>query len=173
VQLNYESEPVLPTSTPAEADLGDATPDCVEEPPLEVMAESTSLEDSAARVGSEAPSALLRAAYVLIFLVTLVAAYAVWPQAGGQGHLDLMPWYWKVFPPIAFSYSVVRASMAAGSGAAAWNRKSVAWLAMAVLFAGLIAGVTYYYHLTESQDQVDSDEGIITSVRVPAIRRHA
>ncbi len=165
MQLTNESEPVLPTSAQA--------PEVAFDAPMDTSApEALSIALPATQPAAEASSALLRAAYVLIFLITLLAASSIWPQAGGQGHLDLMPWYWKLFPPMAFSYAVVRASMAAGEGSAAWNRLSVTWFLTALLFASLIGGLTYYYHLTESQEQVDSDEGIITSVQVPAARSH-
>ena len=62
---------------------------------------------------SPSPSPL-RAVYVLIFLVALLATYTIWAQAGGQAHLDLMPWYWKLFPPFAFSYAIGWAKATSG-----------------------------------------------------------
>ena len=129
--------------------------------------------DSAIQESGPSSPALLRAAYVLIFFLAMLVSYTVWPQAGGQGHLDLMPWYWKLFPPLAFSYAVVRACMASGEQDHGWNRKSIAWLMVALLFASLIGGLTYYYHLQEPADQIDSDNGVITSVQVPVDRVHA
>jgi len=171
VQLANEPEPI-PSAAPPLAETV-ATGDVSAVPEQFVTAPVAADEEPVATAGpategtAEASSPLLRAAYVLIFLLTVLASYTVWPQAGGQGHLDLMPWYWKLFPPLVFSYSIVKASIAAGSEPKTWNRGTRAWLIMALLCAGLIGGLTYYYHLTEAQDQVDSDEGIMTSVEVP------
>ncbi|MEO8024960.1 MAG: hypothetical protein ABI823_00720, partial [Bryobacteraceae bacterium] len=96
----------------------------------------------------------------------VLVTYTIWPQAGGQGHLDLMPWYWKLAPPFAFSYAITRACIAAGENPNGWNRASAWWLAAALFIAGLIGGLTYYYHLQESQE-IESDEGIITLVLLP------
>jgi len=58
-------------------------------------------------------SRFLRIAYTVQFLFTLVATFDVWAQVGGQGHLDLMPWYWKLILPSALSLATVRATAAA------------------------------------------------------------
>jgi hypothetical protein len=42
------------------------------------------------------PPALHRLAYVAEFLLALIAIWTLWSQVGGQGHLDLMPWYDKL-----------------------------------------------------------------------------
>ena len=39
--------------------------------------------------------AWLRLAYAFEFMIALLVAVVLWTQAGGQGHLDLMPWYIK------------------------------------------------------------------------------
>jgi len=170
VQLANEPEPII-----APAPLVEPAAPIAVEPQTELTPAAAEAPTSGETVAPipEASSPLVRAAYVLIFLLTVLASYTVWPQAGGQGHLDLMPWYWKLFPPFAFSYAVVRASIAAGSAARAWNRQAITWFLAAIACASLIGGLTYYYHLTESQDQVDSDDGIMTSVQAPDRQPHA
>ncbi len=120
-----------------------------------------------------ASSSLIRAAYVLIFLLSVLVSFTIWPQVGGQAHLDVMPFYWKLLLPLAFSFTIVRASIAAGRQPDAWNRKAVLWLISALFFAGIIAGLTYYYHLQESKEPLDSDDGVITSVAVRSDRTRA
>ena len=42
------------------------------------------------------PPNLLRLAYVSEFLLALLAILSLWSEVGGQGPLDLMPWYTKL-----------------------------------------------------------------------------
>jgi len=159
-----QSDPAVSDATDAASNARDAS---------NVPAETDAAAGSSPPEPATAPPALLRAAYILIFLLSLLASYTVWPQAGGQGHLDLMPWYWKLFPPFVFSFAVARASIAALERPKPWNGKTIAWLLVVGLIAALIGGLTYYYHLQESLDQVDSEDGIMTSVQVLRNQIHA
>ncbi len=111
---------------------------------------------------------LLRLAYMLEFLVALVAVFEVWSQVGGQGHLDLMPWYTKLGLGVGLALVTVAGTVAAVSHERAWNAKTLACLALALLFAGGMAGVTYYYHLHENDDSDSADEGSSISRQRPA-----
>lgn len=106
----------------------------------------------------------LRLAFALEFLVAMQTSFAVWAQVGGQGHLDLLPWYAKLLLTVALSYGVVKLTAAAVNDRAAWNRRSRGWLLMICGIAALMAMITYYYHLHESLDDPDSDENSTTSV---------
>ena len=37
----------------------------------------------------------LRLAYAVEFFVALIAIISLWSEIGGEGHLDLMPWYYQ------------------------------------------------------------------------------
>ena len=42
------------------------------------------------------PSHFLRSSYMLEFLLALVSISELWSQVGGQGHLEMIPWYTKL-----------------------------------------------------------------------------
>jgi heme/copper-type cytochrome/quinol oxidase subunit 3 len=96
------------------------------------------------------PNPYLRVAYVCEFWLVLLCIHVVWPQAGGQGHLDIMGWYWKLSLPLFLSGGIVGMTVAAVSGENFWSRKTVAWLVLSVVLGLAMASVTYYYHLHEN-----------------------
>jgi hypothetical protein len=92
---------------------------------------------------------VLRLFYAIEFLIALVATYTVWSQVGGQGHLDMMAWYWKLFLGVGIAFAAVKATGAAVAGKRTWNARTLRWLSI-ILALSLACGlVTYYYHLTE------------------------
>jgi len=97
----------------------------------------------------------LRIAYAVQFAVTLIAIFDLWGQAGGQGHLDLMPWYAKLLLPAALSLATVKATAAAVRRDKIWNRVTSGWLAAALALIVAMGILTYYEHLHEP---ADSDE---------------
>ena len=100
-------------------------------------------------------NAYLRVAYVCEFWLVLLCIHVVWPQAGGQGHLDIMGWYWKLILPLLLSASIVGMTAAAVSGENFWSGKTVAWFALAVVLGLAMSAVTYYYHLHENDGLED------------------
>lgn len=98
-----------------------------------------------------APS-ILRALYVGVFWLVLLTVHVVWPQAGGQNHLDIMAWPWKLFLPLAFAFAVSGMTAAAVEGESFWNGKVLKWLVLIVTLTLAIAFVTYYYHLHENDN---------------------
>jgi hypothetical protein len=115
-----------------------------------------------------APTHWLRFAYSVEFLIALVAAAILWTQVGGQGHLDLMPWYVKLFGILGLAWCTVRLTVATVEEHRSWNRKSLLWLVCLLLVGTAVAGVTYYYHLHEVPDEPDTDETSATSVSIQA-----
>jgi len=101
---------------------------------------------------------LLRLAYMLEFLVAQVAILELWSQVGGQSHLDLMPWYTKLSLTLGLALVTVFGTISAVSHERAWNAKTLACLALALMIAGGMAGVTLYYHLHENDDADRGDE---------------
>lgn len=101
------------------------------------------------------PRSFSRILYAIEFLLALMAALTLWSQSGGQYHLDLMPWYWKLGLPAAAALAFTRLTMI-------WadehlGRRSMAmWVVVLVLVIGCAGAVTYYYHLYEPTDQEES-----------------
>jgi len=95
----------------------------------------------------------MRLAYMAEFLLALIAVMMLWGLAGGQGHLDLMPWYDKLVLPVALAWVVVLATASAASREKVWNGTTVWCVAIALLIAGAMAALTYYYHLHEDDEQ--------------------
>jgi len=106
--------------------------------------------------------ALLRLFYAIEFLVALIATYTAWSQVGGQGHLDMMAWYWKALLGFGIAYATVKATAAAVNQPRAWNSRVLKWLSLILALALACGAVTYYYHLNEPPDEED-DEGSPTS----------
>lgn len=110
------------------------------------------------------PPYLLRLAYVSEFLLAILSVLELWSQVGGQGHLDLMPWYPKFFFTVGMALLTVAGTKSAVSHERAWNAKTIACLVLALMLAGGMAGVTYYYHLHENDDDDSDDQGVARSM---------
>jgi hypothetical protein len=108
----------------------------------------------------------LRLAYSFEFLIALLATFTLWIEIGGQGHLDLMPWYTKLVCGVAMSWCSIRFTAGLVEERRAWNARSVRWLVGLVVIATVMAGITFYYHLQEAPEQPDTDDNTATSVKV-------
>jgi hypothetical protein len=104
------------------------------------------------------PPYTLRLALMIEFLVALVAIFEVWSMAGGQGHLDLMPWYAKLGFTVGLALVTAMGTSAAMSHEHAWNAKTMACLLLGLLLIGGMGATTYYYHLHENDDQASGAE---------------
>jgi prolipoprotein diacylglyceryltransferase len=116
----------------------------------------------------------LRLAFTIEFLVALVAIFETWSMAGGQGHLDLMPWYAKLGFVLGLSLVIVMATRSAMAHESAWNAKTIASLLLALLIAAGMGAITYYFHLHENDDQTQgADDDSITLLHrgAPEFRR--
>jgi TctA family transporter len=111
------------------------------------------------------PPALHRLAYVAEFLLALIAVWTLWSQVGGQGHLDLMPWYDKLGLSVALALVTVLGTMSATEHERAWNARTLVFLLMALLIAGVMGVLTYYYHLHENDDDEGGDSNVATVIR--------
>lgn len=103
---------------------------------------------------------MLRLLYAIEFLIALIATFTVWSQVGGQYHLDLMAWYWKLCLGVGIAFAAVKATAAAVAGKRAWNSRTLKWVSIILALALACGAVTYYYHLTEpppdDEDQEDT-----------------
>ncbi len=113
------------------------------------------------------PPYIVRLAVMTEVVVALVAIFETWSMAGGQGHLDLMPWYAKFGFAVALALTTVMGTSAAMSHDRAWNAKTVACLLLALLIAAGMGVTTFYYHVHENDDQGGPDDNSITLL-IPA-----
>jgi hypothetical protein len=113
----------------------------------------------------------LRLAYAFEFLLSLIAALMLWTQVGGQGHMDLLPWYVKLVCVVAIAWATVRFTAAMVQSERAWNRRSQAWLAGVIFLAVVMGAITFYYHLHEVTEEQETDDTSNTSVSVDAAGR--
>ncbi len=138
----------------------------LEGPAAEACLPELSVPDEASRApvavipSSVAPSSLnpsayaswLRLAYALEFLIALIAIISLWSEIGGEGHLDLMPWYTKLGCILGLAWCCVRFTAGIVEQQKFWTHRSLRWFAGILLFCIAMAGITYYYHLHEDPD---------------------
>ena len=107
---------------------------------------------------------LLRLVYIFEFLVALIAVFTLWSQVGGQAHLDLMAWYFKLGLGVGMAYATVRATGAAVAGERAWNGGTLRWTGILVALAIAAGAITYYYHVYEPGDDEQDEPTTQTSI---------
>jgi nitrogen fixation-related uncharacterized protein len=106
------------------------------------------------------------------YLIAVAVLIAFWSHAGGQYHLDLMFWPWKLaIPPMGAALIVAMTSELAEGRS--WRSSRILLLAAGLALLMFLAGiVTYYYHVNEPGDQDDSDQPAqITRTRSVSRRR--
>ncbi len=145
---------------------------------LEVAQPPEPLPESGTNIAAGAPApprkvppehgpAWLRLAYSFEFLIALLVIFTLWSEIGGQGHLDLMPWYIKLVCGVSMACCCIRFTAGLVEEPRAWNFRSARWLGGLIAIAIVMSGITYYYHLHEAQDDQDSDDNnTATSVKV-------
>jgi hypothetical protein len=112
----------------------------------------------------------LRLAYSVEFILALIAIISLWSEIGGEGHLDLMPWYIKLGCILGLAWCSVRFTASIVEQQKVWTRRTLGWFAGILLFCVVMGGITYYYHLHEQQDDDDDDTSAATaSVSSPGI----
>ncbi|HEY6389635.1 MAG TPA: hypothetical protein VIX89_00060 [Bryobacteraceae bacterium] len=114
----------------------------------------------------EAPS-WMRFAYAVEFLLALIAIVILWSEVGGQGHMDLLPWYSKLSCVLALAWCCVRFTAGLVEQPQSWNRRSVGWFAGIILVSITMAGITFYYHLHEVPVETDSEDTTSASIAIP------
>ena len=101
----------------------------------------------------------LRLAYVALFLLALIAVFTLWSQVAGQGHLDLISWYWKLGFGLGAAYATVKAAAAAVAEKEAWNVRSLRWFIVVLAMLTGCALTAWYAHVYYEDDEGDgSDE---------------
>jgi len=99
-------------------------------------------------------SRYLRIAYAIQFIVTMMAVFEIWGQVGGQGHLDLMPWYEKLLFAAALSLAAVKATAAAVQSDRFWSARW--WLGAILALIAAMGILTYYEHMHEPADDEEA-----------------
>lgn len=112
------------------------------------------------------PSKLLRLAYVLEFLVAIIAIFTAWSEIGGQAALDLMHWGWKIGLSAAMAGSIVYYTQAIISEEALWTPRAARRLTLLLLVGVVMGLVTSYYFMQE--DSGDSDDPETTTSHLTA-----
>jgi hypothetical protein len=114
---------------------------------------------------------VLRLAYATQFLIAIIAIFILWSEVGGQGHLDLLPWYIKLVLGSSAAFAFVRATYFAVARQSAWNGGTLKW---GGLFLALLLGcglATYFAHLYLEEDTDQTDQSI-TSLDRPGGLSH-
>lgn len=106
----------------------------------------------------------LRLAYVTQFLIAVIAVFTLWSEVGGQGHLDLMPWYLKLGLGAGAAFATVKATMAAVEGPGGWNAGSLKWFGITLALLVGCALASYYYHVYGESDEDQQDESITSEL---------
>ncbi len=120
------------------------------------------------------PKRFLRPLLIVEFLIALQAFYSLWSQVGGQYHLDLMFWPWKLGIGIAAAGLItgITASILANDGE--MTRRTLMLGSLLLVTLGTAGIVTYYYHLnepTEQQDEEDDQPAKVSNIGYTLIRR--
>ena len=140
------------------------------DPALDPASDEVAL-DQAVSAETASPTALvplnwLRMALTIEFLLALMTVYTLWSEIGGQGHLDLLPWYTKLVCGAGLSWAVVRFTAGIVESGPVWNGRSRRWFVIILLFIAAMGGIVYYYHLHEVPDESDSEDASATSVQL-------
>jgi hypothetical protein len=101
---------------------------------------------------------VLRPLLVVEFLIAIEVVFTFWSEVGGQYHLDLMYWPWKMGIALSAAtlITAITANLAKHEGAVTRRVLLLGSLLIAVV---IVAGVvTYYYHLNEPTDDDDDDD---------------
>jgi nitrogen fixation-related uncharacterized protein len=101
---------------------------------------------------------LLRILLGIEYLIAVQVLIAFWSHAGGQYHLDLMFWPWKLVLPLVGAALVV-AITSGLAGGLRWRSARILLMMVSLALLMVVAGfVTYYYHMNEPADQDDQDQ---------------
>jgi len=117
---------------------------------------------------------ILRLAYTTLFLIALLAVFELWSQVGGQGHLDLVPWYLKLVLGGGAAFATVKATATAVAHDRIWNGRTLRWAG--ILLALLIGCglASYYEHLygegDEEQEQAVSSVVLSNATAISVLR---
>ena len=101
---------------------------------------------------------LLRPILVIEFLLALQASFTLWSQVGGEYHLTLVFWLWKLGIGLGAATLVVAmtATLVQNDGKISRRVLSLASILLIVMLAA--GALSYYAHLNEPADDDEDDE---------------
>jgi hypothetical protein len=101
---------------------------------------------------------LLRPLLIVEFLIAVQAIFTVWSQVGGQYHLDLMFWPWKLGIGMASAALIVAVTANLVHNDGQVTRRALLFCSLLIAILAVAGVVTYYYHLNEPADQDDNQD---------------
>jgi hypothetical protein len=112
---------------------------------------------------------LIRLAYATQFLLAVVAIFVLWSEVGGQGHLDLVPWYVKFTLGTGAALAFVMATAAAVSRPRTWNGRTLAWAGILLVLLIACGLASYYVHLYDEDSGDEDEENVAVTMVSPRI----
>jgi hypothetical protein len=104
---------------------------------------------------------------IVEFLLAIQVVFTVWSQVGGQYHLDLMFWPWKLgVSVLAAGLIVAITGNLVRNGTV--SRRAVVYIAVLIATLVVAGVITYYYHVNEPTDEDDQDDQPVRISRVIA-----
>src|SRR5580692_5607198 len=88
----------------------------------------------------------LRPLLIVEFLIAMEAIFTVWSEVGGQYHLDLMYWPWKLGISVASAWLTVAITGNLVRNDGRFTRRAVLFFSFLIAIFVLAGMVTYYYH---------------------------
>lgn len=131
---------------------------------------------TSARGGSKnMPKHLLRPLLIVEFLIALEAIYTTWSEVGGQIHLDLMFWPWKLGIGFGAAWLITAITGNIVKNGGEIKRRVVIYVSLLCLVLATAGVVTWYYHMHEPVDQqedgIDDEDDSITPAKYAVYSR--
>jgi hypothetical protein len=104
------------------------------------------------------PNRLLRPLLLVEFLIALQVVFTVWSQVGGQYHLELMFWPWKLGVAVASAALIVAITANLVRSDGQITRRTLLFCSCLIVVLVLAGAVTWYYHVNEPADQEDEQD---------------
>src|ERR1700726_1084954 len=102
-------------------------------------------------------TSLLRPLLIVEFLIAIEAVFTFWSQVGGQYHLDLMFWPWKLGISVGSAALIVAITAELVRNDGNITRRTLLFCSFLIAVLVVAGVVTYYYHVNEPADQ-DEDQ---------------
>jgi hypothetical protein len=112
------------------------------------------------------PPKLLRPLLIVEFLIAIQVVFTFWSEVGGQYHLDLMFWPWKLGVGLGMALLITGLTAALVRSDGVLTRRIYVMGALLIATMAVAGCVTYYYHLNEPDDEDDQGDAQPTISRL-------